>query len=112
MTDRALKLSVLEALVEHVIPGRSAEARPPSEGELKATLVVSFPIDEASAKVRTGPPVDEAGDYALPVWAGVVPLKLTAGAPVDDPKLSKGTPKPPYVMKYGRPAAAACLDVD
>src|SRR4051812_22349241 len=72
VTDPAEKLRALDALVEHVARGRSAEVRPPNERELKQTLVLALPIAEASAKIRTGPPVDDEEDYALPVWAGVL----------------------------------------
>jgi nitroimidazol reductase NimA-like FMN-containing flavoprotein (pyridoxamine 5'-phosphate oxidase superfamily) len=84
VTDREEKLRALERLVEHIVPGRSAEVRAPNESELRQTLVLSLPIEEASAKIRTGGPVDEEEDYALPVWAGVVPMKLTKGEPVKD----------------------------
>ena len=85
--DRETKLAALRAFSEHVIPGRWDEAREPTDQELKATAVLSLPLDEASAKVRTGPPLDDEEDYALPVWAGVLPLRLVAGAPVSDPRL-------------------------
>jgi len=95
VTDRDEKLAALTALVEHVVPGRSREVRAPSEAELAATRVVAFPIDEASAKVRTGPPVDAEGDYALECWAGVVPMRLTRGEPVPDPRLHPDAAPPP-----------------
>jgi len=85
--DRAAKLAALRAFSEHVIPGRWDEVREPTEQELKATAVLSLSLEEASAKVRTGPPIDDEEDYALSVWAGVLPLTLTAGAPVPDPRL-------------------------
>lgn len=78
------KVRSLERLVEHLHPGRSAEVRAPNEIEIKQTLVLALPLQEASAKIRTGGPVDDEEDYALPVWAGVVPLKLTRGEPVQD----------------------------
>ena len=84
VTDREEKLRALEALVEHVVLGRSALVRPPSEAELRQTLVIALPLAEASAKVRTGPPVDDEADYALDVWAGVIPLSLRKGQPVED----------------------------
>jgi nitroimidazol reductase NimA-like FMN-containing flavoprotein (pyridoxamine 5'-phosphate oxidase superfamily) len=74
----------LQRLVEHIHPGRSAEVRPPNEIELKQTLVLALPLEEASAKLRAGGPVDDEEDYALPVWAGVVPLTLTRGEPIAD----------------------------
>jgi len=98
VSDREEKLRVLEALVEHVCRGRSADARGPSESELKQTLVLRVPIAEASAKIRTGPPKDDAEDYALPIWAGVVPLVLTPGEVVPDNPL----PVPDYVSRYKR----------
>ncbi len=84
VTDRDEKLRALNALVEHVVPGRTAIARPPNGAELKQTLVIALPLAEASAKIRTGPPVDEEADYALDVWAGVVPVALVKGEPVRD----------------------------
>ena len=84
VADRDEKLRALERLVEHIAPGRSAEVRGPSESELRQTLVLALPLHEASAKVRTGPPVDDADDYKLPVWAGVVPMALVKGEPVED----------------------------
>jgi nitroimidazol reductase NimA-like FMN-containing flavoprotein (pyridoxamine 5'-phosphate oxidase superfamily) len=91
------KRAALEAVVEHVAPGRSAEVRQPTPLELKGTSVLRLPIDEASAKVRTGPPSDDEEDYALPVWAGVLPLSLSAGAPIADPRLTPGIPLAPSV---------------
>ena len=98
--DEAGRLAALEALSEHVMPGRWKEARKPNEKELAATLVVSLLINEASAKIRTGPPSDDEPDYSIPIWAGVVPLSLTAGTPVPDPKLTDGIAVPDYVMRY------------
>jgi uncharacterized protein len=88
------KAAVLAALVEKVMEGRSREARTPTEKELRATLVLSLPIDEASAKVRTGPPVDDEEDYGLPVWAGVLSLRTVGGPLIADPKLSVEVPGP------------------
>lgn len=88
--DKEAKLAALRAFSEHVIPGRWDEARQPTDQELKATAVLSLPLEEASAKVRTGPPLDDEEDYALPIWAGVIPLHLVAGAPVPDPRLPEG----------------------
>jgi nitroimidazol reductase NimA-like FMN-containing flavoprotein (pyridoxamine 5'-phosphate oxidase superfamily) len=98
VVDRQEKVRVLDKLVEHVCRGRSADARRPNEKELKQTLVLRIPIAEASAKIRTGPPKDDEEDYALPVWAGVLPLALTPSAPVADNE----EPVPDYVMKYRR----------
>ena len=100
VTDRAEKLIALDALVEHVLRGRSAEARGPNEKELRQTLVLALPIDEASAKVRTGGPVDDEEDYALPFWAGVVPITLTFGAPLADERVT--VPVPPSVRNARR----------
>jgi len=98
VTGREEKLRVLAALVEHVCRGRSADARGPNEKELKQTIVLRVPISEASAKVRTGPPGDEPEDYAMPIWAGVLPLTLTPGAPVPD----NNAATPEYVTRYRR----------
>lgn len=88
ITDPDAKISALEAIVEHMLPGRAAQARPPTPSEVRSTSVVSLPIGEASAKVRTGPPGDGDGpDGELPVWAGTVPLRAVAGAPVAAPDL-------------------------
>lgn len=96
------KLEALRAFTEHVVPGRWAEARPPSPQELQGTLVLSLPLTEASAKIRTGPPVDDEADYSLPVWAGVVPLHLAAAPPINDPRLSSGIVAPTYALHYCR----------
>ncbi|HUP65491.1 MAG TPA: pyridoxamine 5'-phosphate oxidase family protein [Thermoanaerobaculia bacterium] len=77
----------LDALVEHLIPGRNAEVRPMTDEEMRVTRVVSVPIGEAVAKIRTGPPIDDEADYQLPIWAGVLPVSMTAGAPLADPRL-------------------------
>jgi nitroimidazol reductase NimA-like FMN-containing flavoprotein (pyridoxamine 5'-phosphate oxidase superfamily) len=97
-----LKLFALRALSEHMIPGRWDEVRQPTDKELKATTVLSLPLEEVSAKVRTGPPHDDDEDYALEVWAGVLPLKLVAGEPVSDPVLRKEIEPPAYLFKYSR----------
>lgn len=92
VTDPQAKSRALSALVDHVVPGRSASARPPNREELLRTMVLLLPLDEASAKVRTGPPVDEEEDYALSVWAGEIPLRLVAGEPRADDRTSLATP--------------------
>lgn len=97
---RTEKLAALRAIVEHVSPGRSGEARGPSQQELSATEVVVLAIEEASAKLRAGPPVDAPEDYALPVWAGELPLGLAVGAPRTDPRCTE--PVPAYVRTYHR----------
>lgn len=103
ITDPTAKAEALHRLVEHVAPGRMAEARPPSAKELTGTLVLSLPLDEASVKVRTGPPVDDEEDLDLPVWAGVLPLELTPGAPEGDALQDHRIPVPSYVSRYARP---------
>jgi nitroimidazol reductase NimA-like FMN-containing flavoprotein (pyridoxamine 5'-phosphate oxidase superfamily) len=103
VTDREEKLRAFDRLVEHVVAGRSAHARRPNEREIKQTLVLSIPITEASAKVRTGGPVDDEEDYELPIWAGVIPLALTPSAPIDDGRVVEGVTVPDYATKYVRP---------
>ena len=105
VTDPDAKLSALHALVEHVFPGRWQDARPPHPKELAATSVLGLPITEASAKVRTGGPSEEAEDYALPIWAGVIPLKIATGAAVADQRLMGGVEVPEYVANYLLPDA-------
>jgi len=100
------KLRVLRALSDHLIKGRWQEVRSPSPCELKGTLVLSLPIDEASAKVRTGPPVDDGDDYGLPVWAGVLPLKFVAAEPVADTRLPQDIATPAYITRYPGPGPA------
>ncbi len=102
VTDLAEKRVGLDALVEHILPGRTRDARPPTEQELGATMLLALPISEASAKVRTGWPDDETEDYQLPVWAGVVPLRTVAESPLDDPQLTFDLPAPGYVDPYRR----------
>lgn len=97
------KVSALEAFAEHIARGRWADARQPSRKELKATSVVAVPIEVAAAKTRTGPPLDDEEDYALPIWAGVLPLSMRAGTAIPDPRLDNGTTVPTYVRKYRRP---------
>lgn len=106
VTAAERKNEVLRALSEHIIRGRWADVREPSEDELRKTLVVSVPIDEASAKVRTGPPLDDEPDYDLPIWAGVLPLQLAAGTPISDPRLLPGIESPEYANVYRGPQAA------
>ncbi len=87
------KIRVLESLVEHVVRGRSKDIREPNQKELRQTLVLAMSIDEASAKIRTGGPVDDEEDYAMPIWAGVVPLKLTPGEPIADAGVTADVPE-------------------
>jgi uncharacterized protein len=96
------KLEALNAFVEHVIPKRSQEVRPPNRNELTGTLVLSLPLDEASAKVRTGGPIDDEADYELPVWAGEIPLHLSAAEPISDPRLLSSIEVPTYASQYMR----------
>jgi uncharacterized protein len=103
VTDEREKWDALHAIVEHVAPGRWSEVREPNAKELAATLVLRLPIEEASAKVRTGPPLDDEEDYALECWAGVLPLRLTPGAPEPDPRMPAGRALPASVVKYARP---------
>jgi nitroimidazol reductase NimA-like FMN-containing flavoprotein (pyridoxamine 5'-phosphate oxidase superfamily) len=102
--DEQEKLAALRAVTEHLIPGRWQEARLPNRKELNATSVVSINIEEASAKVRVGPPVDEEEDYALPVWAGVLPLQEMPLAPIHDELQSEEVLLPGYVAAYSRTA--------
>jgi nitroimidazol reductase NimA-like FMN-containing flavoprotein (pyridoxamine 5'-phosphate oxidase superfamily) len=101
--DPEEKLEALRILSEHILPRRWDEVRQPNERELKATSVLRLPIEEFSAKVRVGPPIDDAEDYSFPTWAGVIPLEMTAGTPVPDPKLEPGYKVPTYVSAYARP---------
>lgn len=98
------KIVALQAFTEHVVPDRWSEVRQPTRQEVAGTLVLSLPITEASAKVRSGPPNDDESDYALPVWAGEIPLCLTAGSPIADPRLLSGIVPPDYVQDYSRTA--------
>jgi uncharacterized protein len=100
--DAAEKLEALRRLSEHIIPGRWAESRQPNERELKATSVLRVPIEEFSAKVRQGPAVDDEEDYSFPTWAGVVPLEMKVGEPIDDARLKPGVMAPEYLRSYSR----------
>jgi nitroimidazol reductase NimA-like FMN-containing flavoprotein (pyridoxamine 5'-phosphate oxidase superfamily) len=100
--DRDEKLAALRILSEHILPGRWDDARQPNGQELKATSVLRLPIEEFSAKVRTGPPVDDEEDYAFPTWAGVIPLEMRVGVGIDDPRLKPGRAVPEYVKAYSR----------
>jgi nitroimidazol reductase NimA-like FMN-containing flavoprotein (pyridoxamine 5'-phosphate oxidase superfamily) len=99
------KLSALRLLSEHIIPGRWKDSRQPNERELKATSVLRVPIEEFSAKVRQGPAIDDEDDYSFPTWAGVVPLEMVAGAPIDDARLLPGQAAPEYAKRYTRTRA-------
>jgi nitroimidazol reductase NimA-like FMN-containing flavoprotein (pyridoxamine 5'-phosphate oxidase superfamily) len=102
VTDSVEKDAALTALVEHFVPGRSADARPGSSRELAATAVLAVPLEEVSAKVRTGDPKDDDEDYALPVWAGILPLTLTPGEPQPDSRLDPTIAVPSYVKGWKR----------
>ena len=102
VVDEAEKLAALQAISEHLARGRWADARQPTQSELDATTVVAIAIDSASAKVRTGPPGDDEDDYALPIWAGVLPFQLQPQTPVPDPRLADDIALPTYVTNYVR----------
>ena len=87
VTDRSEKLEALRSFTNHIVPGRWDEARQPAEQELKSTSVLALPLEEVSAKIRTGPPIDDDEDYALPIWAGVVPIRARIGEPVPDERI-------------------------
>jgi nitroimidazol reductase NimA-like FMN-containing flavoprotein (pyridoxamine 5'-phosphate oxidase superfamily) len=97
------KRAALRAITEHIVPGRWSHVREPYEKELKGTLVLALPLDEASVKTRSGPPIDDEEDYALAVWAGELPLRTVPQAPVDDARLVPGIEPPQYVRAYRRP---------
>ncbi|HEV3407534.1 MAG TPA: pyridoxamine 5'-phosphate oxidase family protein [Gaiellaceae bacterium] len=100
--ERAEKLAALEAVSEHVVRGRWADARRPTEKELAGTRVLAVAIEEASAKVRSGPPGDFDADVPLPIWAGVIPLRVVAEAPETDERVPEGVPVPDYAVGYDR----------
>jgi nitroimidazol reductase NimA-like FMN-containing flavoprotein (pyridoxamine 5'-phosphate oxidase superfamily) len=100
--DPEEKLAALRVLSEHILPGRWDDSRQPNDRELKATSVLRVPIEEFSAKVRVGPPIDDAEDYMFPTWAGVVPLEMKAGKPIADPKLDPAREVPAYAKHYSR----------
>jgi uncharacterized protein len=99
IADPAAKLAALEAMMERIVPGRWPDLKPPTPQELKATTVVSLALEEVVAKVRSGPPKDEPEDYALDVWAGVVPTTTTIGSPESDPQLKAGVGVPGNLSK-------------
>lgn len=104
VTDPAEKAAALDAIVEHVVPGRTAEVRPPRDDEIRSTLVLRLPLEEASVKVRAGGPIDDEADLGLlEVWAGVVPAAVTYGAPVPADDVPAGLPVPPSATAYRRP---------
>jgi uncharacterized protein len=102
VVDPDEKNEVLKAIVEHVAPKRWDDVRWPNAQELKATRVLRLPLEEVSAKIRTGPPIDDEDDYQVPCWAGELPLRLVPQKPIADPKLNPATPLPHYVREYRR----------
>jgi len=104
VTDEQERWDALEAFTNQIIPGRWEEIRQPNAKEMKGTMVISFEIEEVSAKVRVGDPNDDEEDYQLPVWAGVLPLKLQAQAPITDAKMLHDIPVPTYVTNYKQTA--------
>src|SRR3984893_16843125 len=100
VVDPEQKIKALRVISEHLIAGRWAQVRGPSDKELKATTVLEFLIEEASSKVRSGPPRDDESDYGLAVWAGVLPLEIKSRPPIADDKLNKGVTVPEYVRRY------------
>ncbi|MGC2728980.1 MAG: pyridoxamine 5'-phosphate oxidase family protein [Candidatus Sulfotelmatobacter sp.] len=100
--DPPEKLEALHLLSEHILPGRWADTRQPNASELKQTSVLRLPIEEFSAKVRVGPAIDDEEDYSFHTWAGVIPLEMTAGAPIDDSRLDPGRTVPEYARNYTR----------
>ncbi|MEJ1929925.1 pyridoxamine 5'-phosphate oxidase family protein [Nostoc sp. NIES-2111] len=101
--DAEQKLAALKAFTEHVILGRWEQVRSPNRNELAGTIVLSLPLTEASAKVRTGGPIDDEADYQIPVWAGQIPLKLTATTPINDSRLHPHIQVPAHLSHYTRP---------
>jgi nitroimidazol reductase NimA-like FMN-containing flavoprotein (pyridoxamine 5'-phosphate oxidase superfamily) len=102
VTDRDEKMLASKALTDHVVPGRWDEIRRPNDDELRKTTILAMSLDEASAKVRTGPPVDDEEDYELPIWAGLLPVPVTPGAPEPDPRLPASSPVPDHVTSWDR----------
>jgi uncharacterized protein len=100
IVDQRQKIQSLRVISEHLIAGRWADVRGPNEKELNATTVLEFSIEEASSKVRNGPPLDDERDYGFPVWAGVLPLEIKSGLPIPDDKLVDGVTLPDYVKRY------------
>jgi nitroimidazol reductase NimA-like FMN-containing flavoprotein (pyridoxamine 5'-phosphate oxidase superfamily) len=105
VTGEVEKMSAMHAFTERIVAGRWKDVRIPTKQELRATSVLRLPLSEVSAKVRIGPPKDEDADYALPVWAGVIPLLQVHGAPIPDPRLPANVAVPRYVVSYSRKPA-------
>lgn len=104
ITDAKTKGAAFKALLDHLIPGRWEDSRQPDKKETDATTVLALPIDEASVKIRSGPPQDAAKDLDLPYWTGVIPLRLTSGAAIPDPLMKEQRPVPGYAVAYSRSA--------
>lgn len=104
VVDRDEKLRIFKLLVEHIVPGRWAVARQPNQAEIEATLVVRIPIEECSAKLRKGGPVDDAEDLQWPVWAGVLPARTSWGPPAPAPETAAAAAPPSYLIDYSRGA--------
>lgn len=100
VTGRHEKLRAMQRVVEHVVPGRWDDARRPNDGEIKGTTILALPLDEASAKIRYGPPTDDDDDLELPVWAGVIPLRIEPSDPLPAPGVDTSPPR--YAAQYGR----------
>jgi nitroimidazol reductase NimA-like FMN-containing flavoprotein (pyridoxamine 5'-phosphate oxidase superfamily) len=100
--DPVQKTDALRIISEHLIAGRWDDVRGPNEKELKATAVLEFLIEEASAKIRTGPPLDDEEDYSLPHWAGILPLESMTGQPIPDSRLATDSSVPEYIQAYRR----------
>jgi nitroimidazol reductase NimA-like FMN-containing flavoprotein (pyridoxamine 5'-phosphate oxidase superfamily) len=102
ISDPEAKQEAFRALLDHMLPGRWEDSRQPDQKEIAATTVIKVPINEASVKVRSGPPQDAAKDLELGFWTGVIPLQLTAAAEIPDPAMNEERPVPPYVSDYKR----------
>jgi len=100
ITDDLKKLEAMEIIFEHLIPGRWQDVREPNQKELDVTAIVAVDIEEASAKIRTEPPIDDEEDCSLPIWSGVVPFRMAAGKPEADPHLEEGITLPDYIRNY------------
>ena len=102
VSDPAEKMEALRLFTEHIMKGRWDDIRQPTDQEMKGTTVLAVPLEEVSAKIRTGGPIDDEEDYALPMWAGVLPLPVTPAAPIPDARLNPGTQIPAYMRGYKR----------
>lgn len=102
VTDRENKIAAFNALLDHLIPGRWNDSRQPDQKEIDATIVLAMPIDEASVKIRSGPPKDAARDLDLPYWTGVIPLSLNSGTAIPDPAMQEHRAVPDYAAHYSR----------